>query len=257
MRNLKYIFVASFIVCSFFLADKAMIYINSKNPIMQEINSKRKEYEIEAVNAIVKDNTIIPGINGSSVDIQKSFNKMDSLGYFNELFLVYNQVNPKNSIKDHKDKIIIKGNPAKNMVSLIVSNNKEVSSYLDNLNIDYTILASTSTYLSTNKEYIIGEANNKLFLDLNTILNRKKVNSNICLINYSNINLCQKKKYYLVNYSINLNDNLVDNLNKLSSGDIIFIDNNTSLYNVKNIINEINRLDLKIEKLSKLISEES
>ena len=35
--KLKYILAAVFIVLSFYLTDKSMIYIRSKNPIMQEI----------------------------------------------------------------------------------------------------------------------------------------------------------------------------------------------------------------------------
>lgn len=245
------------IVLSFYITDRVMIYINNKNPLMQEIVLRKEDYKVEAVNAIIKDNTIIPGINGKEVDEKKSFSKMDSIGYFNELFLEYNVISPNESLKHHIDKVIIKGNSKKNMVALIVYNNVEVSNYLNDSDIKFTSLIKIEDDIVKGNKYINGEVDEDLFSDLNSVLNRKKVNSDICLINYSNIDMCKKKGYYLVNYSINMNDNLIDNLNNVGSGDIIFIDSFTSLSNVRTIIDEINRLDLKIDYLDNLISEES
>ena len=75
--KIKYVLAGILIVLSFYITDKSMIYIRSKNPIMQEIISKQDDYKVEAVNAIINDNTIIPGINGKEVDVNKTFNKMD------------------------------------------------------------------------------------------------------------------------------------------------------------------------------------
>lgn len=54
-----------------------------------------------------------------------------------------------------------------------------------------------------------------------------------------------------------MNENIIDNINKVGSGDIIYISQNTSLSNVKKIINEISRIDLKIDYLNILISEKN
>ena len=136
--KIKYILAGILIVLSFYITDKSMIYIRSKNPIMQEIISKQDDYKVEAVNAIINDNTIIPGINGKEVDVNKTFNKMDDLGYFNDLYIIYSYSAPNLSLNDNKDKIIIKGNEQKNMVALIIDHNPEVSNYLDSVNIKYT-----------------------------------------------------------------------------------------------------------------------
>lgn len=255
--KIRYIVISILIVLSFYLTDRVMIYINNKNPLMEEIVLRKEDYKVEAVNAIIEDNTIIPGINGKEVDEKKSFSKMDSIGYFNELFLEYNIISPNESLKHHIDKVIIKGNSKKNMVALIVYNNKDVSEFLSDSNIKFTSLVKVTDNIVKGNKYINGEVDEDLFSDLNSILNRKKVNSKVCLINYSNIDMCKKNGYYLVNYSINMNDNLIDNLNKVGSGDIIFIDYSSSLSSVKTVINEINRLDLKIDYLDNLISEES
>ena len=136
--KIKYVLAGILIVLSFYITDKSMIYIRSKNPIMQEIISKQDDYKVEAVNAIINDNTIIPGINGKEVDVNKTFNKMDDLGYFNDLYIIYSYSAPNLSLNDNKDKIIIKGNEQKNMVALIIDHNTEVSNYLDSVNIKYT-----------------------------------------------------------------------------------------------------------------------
>lgn len=234
-----------------------MIYINNQNPLMKEILLRKEEYKVEAVDAVIKDNTIIPGINGKVVDEEESFNRMDSIGYFNDLFLVYNYISPNETLKHHLNKIIIKGNSRKRMVAFIVYNNSLVSDYFDDNNIKYTSLVKLNDKIDKNKRYINSEIDDELFDDLNSLLNKNKVNSRICLVNYSNIDMCMKMKYYLVSYSIDMNDNILDNLNNIGSGDIIFVDSLTNLYNIKNIINEIKRLDLVIDYLDVLISEES
>ena len=245
------------IVGSFYFTDKVMVYINNKNPIMQEIVLNKDKYKVEAVNAIIEDNTIIPGVNGKEVDVNKSFNKMENYGYFNELYLIYSKSAPLLSLNDYKDKIIIKGNPKKRMISLVIDHNDEVIDYLKQKNIKYTLIGKIEDNIDTSIEYINGESDNKLFSNFNSLLNHKKVNSKLCMVEKSNLELCKKKKYYLFKYSINLDDDILSNINKISSGDIVYISSSVSLNKVKSLLNEIARIDLEINYLSKLISEDN
>lgn len=245
------------IVGSFYFTDKVMVYINNKNPIMQEIVLNKDKYKVEAVNAIIEDNTIIPGVNGKDVDVNKSFNKMENYGYFNELYLIYSKSAPLLSLNDYKDKIIIKGNPKKRMISLVIDHNDEVIDYLKQKNIKYTLIGKIEDNIDTSIEYINGESDNKLFSNLNSLLNHKKVNSKLCMVEKSNLELCKKKKYYLFKYSINMDDDILSNINKISSGDIVYISSSVSLNKVKSLLNEIARIDLEINYLSKLISEDN
>lgn len=255
--KIKYLLVLLLVVVSFYFTDKVMIYINNKNPIMKEIVTVKDDYTVEYVNAVIEDNTIIPGVNGKEVDVDKSFNKMENYGYFNDLYLIYTATSPKMSLNDNKDKIIIKGNSKKNMVAFIVDHNDEVINYFKDNNIKFTLVGKVGDVFDKENTYINGETDEKLFSNLNSILNRKKINSNICLVGSSNLELCKRKKYYLLQYSINMNENIIDNINKVGSGDIIYISQNTSLSNVKKIINEISRIDLKIDYLNILISEKN
>ena len=255
--KIKYVLAGILIVLSFYITDKSMIYIRSKNPIMQEIISKQDDYKVEPVNAIINDNTIIPGINGKEVDVNKTFNKMDDLGYFNDLYIIYSYSAPNLSLNDNKDKIIIKGNPKKKMVALVVDHNEEVKNYLKQNNIKYTLIANSEDVIDKKEEYINGETDEKLFSNLNSILNHKKVNSKLCLVGKSNLELCKKKKFYLFKYSIDMDNNLIKNINEVSAGDIIYVSPNSALPKLKVLLNEISRVDLEITYLSKLISEEN
>ena len=87
---------------------------------MQVIKEKESLYYQEAVDAIITNNTMIPGINGKKINLIKSYNKMKSLNDFNESLLVYDEIIPIKSINNHYDKIIISGNNQKREISIIL-----------------------------------------------------------------------------------------------------------------------------------------
>ena len=254
MNKIKYFLFAFFLVFSFYFTDQVLLYIDNKSPLMQVINSVEDNYNIKAVNAVIKDNTIIPGIKGKTINKHKSLLKMQEFGTFNELYLIYDYINPDISINNNKDKIIIKGNEIKREVSLVLEENEELEKYLEIANINYSLLCNLNTNLLIEREYINAENNYQKFSDLNAILNKKSLNNNLCFLNYSNLAYCQNHGYFLVSPTLNTN-NKAELLRKINSGDIILINKNTSLETLKLVLNEINKLDLKIVYLSKLISE--
>ena len=251
--KIKYIIFSILMLLSFYLTDKVMIYIDNKSPLMKEIVSKTDDYNVLPVNATISDNTIIPGINGKEINKHKSLIKMQEFGAFNENFLIYDTLKPNISLNDNKDKIIIKGNNLKRNISLILEPNETLENYLKDNNIEFTLIANLNTDLKLNKEYINGEGDEKKFSDLNALFNKNSL-SKLCLVNYSNIEMCKKKDYYIVANSKDSN-NYLNLIKNIESGDIILIKKNTSLDNLKLIINEIKRQDLSIVYLSKLISE--
>ena len=62
-----------------------------------------------------------------------------------------------------------------------------------------------NTNLNIKREYINAENNEKNYSDLNVILNKKKLNKKLCIIDYSNINNCKKDKNYLISSSLSTN----------------------------------------------------
>ena len=255
MKNLKYILLVGLIVMSFYLTDKVMIYLENKNPLMQEIKAKAAFYQTNAANAKVKGNTIIPGLNGKKVSLRKSYGKMWEFGAFNETFLAFDEIKPEITARDHLDKEIIKGNPLKRAVSLLLAPNNKVESFLNDSEIQYTLIAKINADLTKKCEYLNGEASLEKASDLNALLNQKKLNKNLCLVGYSNLAFCQAKKYYLVAPSVDTSTNITSLLTKIQSGDIILIKESITLDNLNLILKEIQRQDLKIVYLSTLISE--
>ena len=199
MKKIKYFLVIILMLFSFYLSDKVTNLAINKNPLMQEIKEKSSSLTVMGSNATIVDNTIIPGIALKQVNEKESFFKMKEFGSFNETFLVYDYKKPDISLKDNKDKIIISGNKSLRQVSIIVEDADNLKKYFDKLKIKYNILSTTETKMG-NQEYFNSETTESKFLDLESLLKKNKLNTQICILNYSNLKLCKEKKYYLIEH---------------------------------------------------------
>ena len=119
-KVLKNISLLILVLFSFFYTDKVMDLVNRKDPLMNKINLLKYKYEILPVNAILEDNTIIPGIKGKSVNLDKSYENMKKSGIFREDYLIYNDILPSEMLSNNMDKYIIKGNDYNNRVALLI-----------------------------------------------------------------------------------------------------------------------------------------
>lgn len=229
--------------------------MQSKSSLMQEIVENSEDNKTDSVSAIIVDNTIIPGLNGLEVDKNSSFSKMKSLGVFNDYYLVYKEIKPEVSLEDNKDKIIIRGNKAKKSVSFIFKKENELTEYLKHNNIKANILININNYIKSDYfELINNEVEN--FDALERLLNTNNSNKNICVLNKFNYDICLKNNKYLVKPTNEVNNqSLISYKRNIISGDILLIDSNTSLENLKLLLKEIQYHDLKIVTLSEIISE--
>ena len=254
MKFYKIIGIISIVVFSFYLTDFVTELAINSNPLMQTIKNSSTNYDIESVDAIIEENTIIPGIKGKKVSIMESFLNMKDFGTFNTNYLIYDDIKPNISISDNKDKIIISGNKKKRNISILINNNKNIEAYLDKNNLKYTKLIK---YLDNiYKDNVNIENDKKKFKDLDTLLNKKELNNKICILDYSNIEMCKKNKYYIVTPNIILkNSNIVGILNDINNGSIVYIDDNLNLNNFILFMNKIKNKDLKIVYLSEIIKE--
>ncbi len=116
--KLKIITTIFLFIFSFYYTDKCVKLLKKKDPLMQEIIKKSELYNILPTDAIITNNTVIPGNNGIIVDVDKSYNKMKKLGNFNEALLVYDEVTPNISYKNYYNKIIVSNNK-NNKISLV------------------------------------------------------------------------------------------------------------------------------------------
>lgn len=253
---------------SFFYTNKISTVIMVQDDLLKQIESLKEQSYIKPIDAYIENDTIIPGISGREIDIDESYKKMKQLGSFNDNLLVYKTIKPNISIKDNKDKCIIKGS-SKRMVSLVFDVSDNIQDILSILN-----KKGVQGNFFVNNEWF--EKNNQIIMDLNkqghiigssdTNINNlswqnsilKKIvkqNNTYC---YRKVMLekCFKQDSYTIEPII-LNDNYLLNIkNSLSNGAIISLKVNNSLSNeLDAVIDYINHKGYDIVNLDILINE--
>ena len=219
---------------------------------MQKIIKVKKEKNTKAVNAVIDNNYIIPGINGLEVDINASYSRMNN--HYNEELLFYKQIKPDVSLMDNKNKIINRGNSSKKMISILTSNDV-VANYCINRNIKCNYLIKDNKNINNRLEYINNGVDN--YYQIERVLNKNNINHDLCVINNNNEKICRLNNKYLIKPTYIINDsNIVNYLKKINRGDIILIDK-LSFINLELLIKEINYHGISIDYLSSLISEKN
>lgn len=127
--------IISLLCFSFIYTEKTVTVVKEFDEIMVQIREQNDSYKVEAVDATVTSNTIIPGISGSEIDIDKSYSKMKRYGKYNEKLLEYKDVRPNISLHNNINKYIVQGNKNKNMISLLflVESSDSISRILNTL----------------------------------------------------------------------------------------------------------------------------
>ncbi|MEG2322463.1 MAG: polysaccharide deacetylase family protein [Bacilli bacterium] len=267
----------SLICFSFFYTNKISSVIKDSDDIMIEIKEVAKHYKITNQDAIIKDNTIIPGLKGQEIDIIKSYKKMKQYNRFNDSLLVYKKINPTVSYQDKFDKYIISGNKNKKEVSLLflVNSNDTITktlAILDKNNLKATFFTDGYWFTNNNQMVIdlIKQHHNigNLGYDLdysasgvpwmNTIVTKiGKQNNTYCYNeNLEALKLCQVNRSYSIKPSIIAVNPLKDVKDNLKNGSIIALEVNDKVLNeLQLIINYINYKDLKIVNLETLLEE--
>ena len=65
---------------------------------MIKLKEIEKDYQIEPINAIINNDTIIPGNKGKYIDINTSYKEMKKIWYFEESLISYKNISPEISI---------------------------------------------------------------------------------------------------------------------------------------------------------------
>lgn len=252
------------LVCfSFFYTDRVLNFINSKSDLMMKIKSLENNYYVKEVNAITNDDTIIPGIKGKKVNINKSFDKMKEYNTFMEEYLVYDSIIPVVSTENNMDKYIISGNKSKKEVSLIITvDTKNINKISQIKNITLFINHDLLTIeninnLNNNEIYTYGnngKYDKEELVNDNTLINSLSNNkSKYCLVKEKNndvINICKKNNMHTI--IPNIIGNYSDIKDNLNNGSIILLNN---INNINSIIKYINSKGYKIVPLNILLEE--
>ncbi len=123
-------------IFSFFYTHEAVQLVRKTDPIMQQIEKVSATKKEDAMDAMVIDDSIIPGYNGKIVNKDESFQKMKQYGEYNESLLVFEEVTPTISLDEYYDKYISSGNTLKEKIALVfeVKENDDPSRIVDSLN---------------------------------------------------------------------------------------------------------------------------
>ena len=252
------------LICfSFFYTDKVINYINNNSSLMKKINSVKEEYKVNEVNGYIDENTIIPGISGKKVNVNKSFDNMKEYNTFIEDYLVYDDIVPMIKLEDNMDKYIIGGNKYKKEVAIIYIVDNNNISKLENIKgitifINHNILTIDNINKYKNNE-IYTYGNNGVYskstlINDNTLINNLSNNrSKYCLSRDKDekvLDICKNNDMYTV--IPNIIGDYNDIKNNISNGSIILLNN---INNLDNIIKYIGSKGYTITSLNNLLEE--
>lgn len=271
MKIIKTLGLISLICFTFIYTEKIINVSIEQDEITIKIKEAKKDYDIKPINAIIQEDTIIPGKSGKQINIESSYKNMKKIGKFEKSLITYETIYPEISIYNNFNKYIISGNKYQKQVALIyiINNNKTTDSIKNilksknttiSLFIDSSFLNNNIDILNELKEYEIynyGQqgvyTKDNLLIANNIINNKSNNNSTYCLFlnkNNSSLENCSNMKMLSITPSITGTYN--DIKKKLTNGSIILINNTQEL---PNIIDYIKNKGYTIETLSKIITE--
>ena len=130
----KIIFTIILFIFSLLLIKSGSYFLKENDNLMKIIKEKQTIYNQEPRNAIITEHTMIPGIRGKKINLDKSYQKMKGINEFKESLLVFDEINPNKTINNIYDKIIVSGNPDINKISIITTLDDKYC-YTENLTI--------------------------------------------------------------------------------------------------------------------------
>ena len=285
MKSLKKVLEALLVIIallfSFYYTEKAVVILESNDPIMKKIKENVEDKEEDAINAKITGNTLIPGYNGLKINLEESFKKMKNYGNYNETLLVFDEVSPTISIDDYYDKYISSGNGITTDIALIFT--IEDGTYLEKLIniIDSTSISTTlfvdGTVLENNITMFSNLDKEKYELELlsydntydgmlfkNSLYKLETISNKhpkYCYASYDNeeiLNLCNSLSMHTIIPTLKLEENIYASIKgNLRNGSIIYVklsDSNLSSLNI--LINYIKQRGFTLVTLDTLLNEE-
>ena len=283
MKKISQVVISiSLILLSFFYTNKMIDLLKNNDPIMKTIKSKEDSFKVDAVNAKVTEDKVTPGLNGTKINLDESFNQMKKYGAYNESLMVFEEVKPEVSIKDNYNKFITGGNPDINNVSLIfkVFRDDEVDDILNILE-EYKVNGTffvDGLWLENNSKKVVymSEIDQEIeILNYDSSYQQKYFQSSISISNtltgheskycYAEterkdiLNLCKKLKLHTVIPSIQTDENPFGDIKEyLENGSIISMPLGAVVEKqLPTIIDYIRQRGFKIVPLQNLLSEEN
>jgi len=278
-KTFETIGLLSLICFSFFCTNQISMVIRDNDDILKQIKQIESQYKIEPINAVIDGNTIIPGVAGSEVDVNKSYKKMKKINSFNDNLLVYKDIKPEISVNNVYDKYIISGNKNKQEVALVfvVKNNDNINkilSILDEKEVEATFFIDSAWFENNNdlaiqlfeKGHTIGtlgyseDYNSSSISWMNSVIKSLiKQESTYCYIinNEEALGMCSKNKSYTITPSIVVENNpLIEIKKQLRSGSIVSLEvNSNTIKELSLILDYIDSKGFEMVNIESLIDE--
>lgn len=244
------------ILCfSFYCAEQTALFMQKKDPIYETIVAVKEDYKVNPVDAIVSDQYITPGMVGLEINIVESFKNMKNVGAFQANKLVFEEIKPAETITSNKSLIIKQGNPLKLGVSFLVMD-EQLIAYFEEMGMPYNILTTNNT---VDKMRAYGLKINYDFSNYDMVekkLLKNKENSDFCFITSNHKDFCMSKNKILIEESKSINKtNFAKILPQIESGDIIYLQNNLGILNLKLLLEQVRFKGLRVLSLNELLSE--
>lgn len=265
---------------SFILTSKVKMASKQTDNLLNEIKSKKDGYKENAIEPFIEDNTIIPGINGKEVDVEKTYEEMSKIGYFDDKLIVYKTLPVENTLDKNKDKYITSLNNSKMNITIIFklksnSDVTEIVKELDKKNIKGTFFIN-SEYLEKHhnqiiklvqKGYTIGNLSNNEDYDDSDFIWMKTIITNIgnqkynyCYVDEPNskvIKMCKLQDSYTILAKNIIKNNPLLNIKKnLKPGNIITIEvNKQTNVEIEAILNYIESKGFTVKSLEEGLKE--
>ena len=279
-KFLEAFLVIALVLFSFYYTEKAIVVLESNDPIMKEIKDKGSTLEEDALNAKIDGDYLIPGYNGLVIDLEESFTKMKGYGSYNDALLVFEEVKPTISIDDYYDKYISSGNGMSTSIALVftVDDNSYVGNVLNVLKemdvvgtffIDGKFTDNNTSFVSqavvnSNEVEVLSYDNAYDELLFKASIDKLKTLTSTtpkyCYATYDNeevLNLCSKLSMHTIIPTIRLDNNIYSNLKgNLRSGSIISIKlTESNISELKVLINYIKQRGFNLVTLDTLLNE--
>ena len=142
-KYFEYIGLIIFTGFGFFYTNKVTDLMNNKDPLMIEIKEFASNNNTLCKEGYVTNEGVVLGKNGKEVDYTLTYSNMQGKK-FDELDVVYKEVDCKINLNSIKDNYIIKGNESKNMISIFIKINdnslvKDIVNVFDKNNVKFLL----------------------------------------------------------------------------------------------------------------------
>lgn len=264
------------LVCfSFFYTNEISNVIKENDDLLIQIKDNENLYNVKAIDAVILDDTIIPGVSGKKISVDKSYNNMKKYNTFNENLLVYDKVKPNVSVNKVYDKYIISGNKSTTNITLtfvlyLDSNIDNIINILNKNEIKATFFVDMDYFDSNNEiiSYLIKNNHTIGFLNsskgninyMSAVVS--KINNQKYLFCFNNLKNSEFLKICSLNNNYSISSNVIDkdyyiNVKKnLTNGSILTFKVSSKLDNeLELIINYIKQKGFKIINMPELINE--